>query len=152
MTLIASYTLSPQWAFNRWLVALLVFAAGALVIYLYRAQQQVASRAVVVTLTTIRLLLVALMFALLAGLSVRWTRTASSGGTLWVLVDNSASMSQPDPRATPVEKLRWADALGYLPPDFRTTKLDRPLARLSALRSDLAFLRSRSELPPTPGA
>ena len=45
MTLIASYTLSPQWAFNRWLVALLVFAAGALVVYLYRAQQKVASRA-----------------------------------------------------------------------------------------------------------
>ena len=43
MTLIASYTLSPQWAFNRWLVALLVFAAGALVVYLYRAQQTVAS-------------------------------------------------------------------------------------------------------------
>src|SRR6185295_6098090 len=111
MTLPPAYTLSPQWAFSPWLVALLVLAAGALVVYLYRAQRQVASRAVVVTLTTLRLLLVALMFALLAGLSVRWTRTASSGGTLWLLVDNSASMAQPDPRATPVEKLRWADAL-----------------------------------------
>src|SRR3954466_3128905 len=151
MTLIASYTLSPQWAFNRWLVALLVFAAGALVVYLYRAQQKVASRAVVVPLTTIRLLLVLLMFVLLAGLSVRWSRTASSGGTLWLLVDSSASMGQSDPRATPVEKLRWADALGFLPADFRPSKLDRQAARLGALRADRAYLRSRGELPSTTG-
>src|SRR5678816_2819705 len=87
MTL-ATYTLAPQWAFNRWLVVLLVLLAGAVVVYLYRAQQKVASRRVVVALTTIRLLLVLLMFALLAGLSVRWSRTGSSGGTLWLLVDN----------------------------------------------------------------
>src|SRR6476646_8431960 len=119
MDLIASLILSPQWAFNRWLVALLVLLAGALVVYLYSAQQKVASRAIVVTLTTIRLLLVLLMFVLLAGLSVRWSRTGSSGGTLWIVVDASGSMKQSDPRATPVEKLRWADALGYLPADFR---------------------------------
>ena len=45
MSVMASYTLSPQWAFNPWLVAVLVFAAGALVVYLYRAQQKVAERA-----------------------------------------------------------------------------------------------------------
>jgi nitrogen fixation/metabolism regulation signal transduction histidine kinase len=77
MTL-SAYTLSPQWAFNRWLVVLLVLVAGALVVYLYRAQQKVASRRAIVSLTAIRLLLVLLMFALLAGLSVRWTRTGSS--------------------------------------------------------------------------
>lgn len=143
---IASYTLSPQWAFQPWLVVLVALLAAALVIYLYRAQRSIASRAVVVSLTTLRLLLVLLMFALLAGLSVQWSRTASSGGTLWLLVDNSASMSQPDPRATPVEKLRWADALGFLPAGYRPGKLDRHAARLAALKADLSHLRSVGEM------
>ena len=150
MNLLSTYSLSPHWAFNRWLVVLLVLVAGALVVYLYRAQQKVASRRVVVALTTIRLLLVLLMFVLLAGLSVRWNRTASAGGTLWVLVDNSASMSQRDPRATAVEKLRWADALGYLPAEFRPSKLDRQAARLGALKADLNYLRTRGDLASNP--
>jgi hypothetical protein len=146
MTL-SAYTLSPQWAFNRWLVVLLVLVAGALVVYLYRAQQKVASRRAIVSLTAIRLLLVQLMFALLAGLSVRWTRTGSSGGTLWLLVDNSASMAQSDPRATAIEKLRWADALSYLPPGARPSKPDRLVARLAALRAEANYLRTLSDLP-----
>ena len=145
MTVPSSYTLSAQWAFHPVVVALLALVAAALVVYLYRAQQDLASRPVIVTLTTLRLLLVLLMFALLAGVSVRWTRTASSGGTLWVLVDNSASMARPDPRATQVEKLRWADALGLLPPDVRPAKLDRHAARLEALKADLGYLRTRGE-------
>ena len=68
---LATWSLTPQWAFSPWLVALLVLIAGGLVVHLYRAQQSVASRRVIVTLTTLRLLLVALMFVLLAGLSVR---------------------------------------------------------------------------------
>lgn len=143
---IASYTLSPQWAFQPWLVVLVALLAAALVVYLYRAQRSIASRAVIISLTTLRLLLVLLMFALLAGLSVQWSRTASSGGTLWLLVDNSASMSQPDPRSTPVEKLRWADALGYLPAGYRPGKLDRDAARLAALKADLRHLRSVGEM------
>lgn len=146
MTQFASYTLSPHWAFHPAIVALLVLCAAGLIVYLYRAQRKLTSRPVVVTLTTLRLLLVLLMFALLAGLSVRWTRTASSGGTLWVLVDNSASMAHPDPRATPTEKLRWADALGLLPADVRPVKLDRLAARLEALKADLAYLRTRGEV------
>ena len=150
MTFLSSYSLSPHWAFNRWLVVLLVLVAGALVVYLYRAQQKITSRGVIVALTTIRLMLVGLMLVLLAGVSVRWSRTGASGGTLWVLVDNSASMALGDPRATAVEKLRWADALGYLPGDFRASKLDRQVARLSALRADLNYLRARGELAPDP--
>lgn len=146
MTFASSYTLSPNWSFHPAVVALLVAGAAALVVYLYRAQQKLTSRAVIVTLTGLRLLLVLLMFALLAGLSVRWSRTASTGGTLWVLVDNSASMAQADPRATPAEKLRWADALGYLPADLRPAKLDRHAARLEALKADLDYLRTRGEV------
>ena len=149
MSAFASVNLSPHWAFSPWLVVPLVLGAGALVVWLYRAQRQVASRPVVVALTVIRVLLVALMFAVLAGLSLRWDRTASTGGTLWLLVDRSASMTLRDARATPVEKLRWADALGYLPHGTRDHPLDRPLARLAAARSNLSYLRAQQELSST---
>jgi hypothetical protein len=148
MTALA-YSLAPHWTFPPWVVLPLVVAAGALVAYLYRAQRQVASRGVVVTITIIRVLLVGLMLVVLAGLSVRWDRTASTGGTLWVLVDTSASMTLRDARATDLEKLRWADALGLLPPDVRPSKLDRQLARLTAARSNLSHLRAHHDLPGT---
>ncbi|HZN65600.1 MAG TPA: hypothetical protein VFB66_09875, partial [Tepidisphaeraceae bacterium] len=138
--------MSPQWAFRPWLVVLLVLLCGALVVYLYRAQRQVAPRRYVAVLTGLRVLLVLLAFVLLAGLSVRWTRTGSSGGTLWVVVDGSGSMALADPQATPAEKLRWADALGHLPPDKRPGGLDASAARLTAVRSELNHLRSTGEL------
>ena len=50
-------------------------------------------------------------------------------------------MGQKDLQATPVERLRWADALGLLPAESRTSKLDRAVARLSALHSELLFLQ-----------
>jgi hypothetical protein len=117
-----------------------------MVVYLYRAQRRVASPGVVAVLTALRITLVLLAFVLLAGPAVRWKRVGSSGGTLWVVVDQSGSMAQADPQATPVEKLRWADALGFLPADTRASKLDRAAARLSALRGDLVHLRIRGEL------
>ena len=146
MTLLSWYSFAAHWAFQPWMVVLLVLVAGAMVVYLYRVQQQIASRRVVVTLTALRLMLVALMFVLLAGLSVQWRRTGSSGGTLWLVVDTSASMAQADPRATAVEKLRWADVLGLLPVDLRASKLDRRVAELAALRADLAHRRATAEL------
>ena len=147
----ADWSLSPQWAFNRWLVAAAVLLAGAMVVYLYRAQQRVAPRRVVITLTALRLVLVVLALVLLAGLGVRWKRTGASGGTLWLVVDRSGSMDHADPQATPVEKLRWADALGYLPPGGRPGRLGRCAARAMALRAELAHLRSAGEIPEAPG-
>jgi hypothetical protein len=144
--LAAEWSLSPQWAFNRWLVAAAVLAAGAMVAYLYRAQQRVASRRVVAVLTALRLVLVLLAFVLLAGLGLRWKRTGASGGTLWVVVDRSGSMDHADPQATPLEKLRWADALGFLPPEARPAKLGRCAERLAAVGAELPHLRTRGEL------
>jgi hypothetical protein len=150
INILADWSLSPQWAFNRWLVVLAILLAGALVVYLYRAQQKVASRRVIVTLTALRVLLVLLAFMLLAGLGVRWKRTGSSGGTLWLVVDQSGSMNRPDPQATPLEKLRWADALGLLPREVGRPALDRAAAQAAALRSDLAHLRTVGELATDP--
>lgn len=144
----AGWSVAPQWAFNRWLVVLAAVLSAAMVVYLYRAQRKVASRPVVVVLTGLRVVLVMLAFVLLAGLGVRWKRTGSSGGTLWIVVDQSNSMNQVDRQATPVEKLRWADALGFLPPEARRSRLDRLAARGLALRAELSHLRTRGELAP----
>ena len=60
------------------------------------------------------------------------------------------ALAQRDPRATAVEQLRWADALGLLSNEFRPGKLDRHTARLAALKADLAYLRTRGELASEP--
>src|SRR4051812_9030399 len=101
---VTRWSLSPQWAFNRWLVVLIVLLAGALVAHLYRAQRRIAPGRVVIVLTALRILLVLLTFVLLSGLGARWARTGSTGGTLWVVVDQSGSMAMRDPQATPAEK------------------------------------------------
>lgn len=138
--------LVPHWAMNKWFIILCFLTAGALVVYLYRAQQKIASKRAIMALTAIRFALVLLTFLLLAGITLQWTRTGSSGGTLWLVMDQSGSMAMADQQATDVEKIRWADSLGLLPPDTRPSKLDRRIAQIKALRGDLAFLRTRGEL------
>ena len=135
-----------HWAFNRWLVLLFVLAAGALVVYLYKAQQRIASRRAIIALTTLRVLLMALVLVLLAGPVYQWRHNAESGGTLYVVLDQSRSMAYADRQATAVERLRWADALGLVPSDARPDKLDRWVAALEALRDEWTYLKGRSEL------
>src|SRR4051812_44253294 len=125
-----------HWAFNPWLVLLFTALAGALVVYLYRAQQRVASRRLILLLTAIRVALMLLVLALLAGPVYQWRRTADAGGTLFVLLDQSPSMAHVDRQAPPVERLRWADALGLISPDLRPAKTDRPEAALPAPRPE----------------
>ena len=68
-------------------------------------------------------------------------------GTLWLVVDDSLSMGHADAQMTPTERLHWADALGLLPAGAKPGKLNRHIAELTALRADLAYLESRSQLP-----
>lgn len=138
--------LAFNWAFNPWLVVLAILAAGAMVYYLYRAQRRIASKGIITALTTIRIVLMVLMFVLLAGPVYQWRHTSEAGGTLWVVFDQSTSMDHADRQMTPVERLRWADGLGLIPPEARPGKLDRAVASLVALRADLAHLESRSQL------
>src|SRR4051812_37727855 len=153
MLLVPQFNVNPilagltfNWSMSAWLVVLGCLAAAGLAVYLYQAQQKIASRKAVQWLTGIRFALIVLMFLLLAGAS--WTRTWSgtSGGTLWLVVDQSGSMNQTDKQATPIEKPRWADALGSLPADARSDKLDRRVAELRSLKADLQFHRTRGEL------
>jgi hypothetical protein len=125
---------------NGYLIAIAFVFGMAAVIYLYRAQQRIASRSAVAALTVLRVLLVLAAFGLLLQPSLRWTHHRSSAGALWLVLDASGSMGTYDPQATAAERLRWADALGHLPEGARSAKLDREAARLLCLRADLAAL------------
>ena len=121
----------------------LTFAiAFTLVGWLYRAQQKIASPRLVGLLTGIRLLLLLSMLVLLLQPAIRWMHRESSAGSLWLLLDATGSMATTDPQSTPVEKLRWAEALEYLPANSRQAKLDQTVAQLICLRDDLARLRA----------
>lgn len=132
---------------SPWLLGLFFVLSAAAAIYLYKAQRRVASRGAVVALTTIRTLLILLMFLVLLGPGCVFTRTGKSNGTLWLMIDQSQSMDRPDPQATPVEKLRWADALGLLPDGARPGALDRHAARLNVLRADVTYFQNLTAVP-----
>lgn len=127
-----------------WLLAGAIVAAAA-VVYLYTAQQKIASRKIVNSLTAIRILLVLLVIGLLLGPVRQWARTRHSSGTLWVLLDESMSMRQKDLQSSDAERLRWADALGYLPADLRPSRAGLVVNRLTALRDDLEHFRSDAD-------
>lgn len=132
-------------AFNGFLLLLLGAAVGVMVFYLYREQQKIAPRRIVHWLTAIRIALVVLIMLLLLRPVRQWASTHNTGGSLWVVIDQSLSMKQTDPQSSRIEQLRWADALGYLPADMRTSRLDRMAAKLSALRSELEHLQTAGE-------
>jgi hypothetical protein len=132
---------------SPWLLGLFFVLSAAAAIYLYKAQRRVASRGAIVALTTIRTLLILLMFLVLLGPGCVFTRTGKSNGTLWLMVDQSQSMDRPDPQATPVEKLRWADAVGLLPDGTRPAAPDRHAARLTVLRADVTHFQNLAGQP-----
>ena len=132
-------------ALSPWVLFLGAILAAAAVVYLYSAQQKIAQRGIVNSLTAIRVLLILLVIVLLLGPVRQWARTRHSNGTLWVLLDESMSMRQKDSQSTDVERLRWADALGYLPADLRPAKVVVSANRLTALRDDLEHYRSDAD-------
>jgi hypothetical protein len=132
-------------ALSPWLLFLgAVLAAGA-VVYLYTAQQRIASRGIVNALTGIRLLLVLLVIALLMGPVRQWIHARHSNGTLWVLVDQSMSMKQKDAQSTAIERAQWAEALGYFPADMHPGRAGLWVNQLGALRDDLEQFRSDAD-------
>jgi hypothetical protein len=141
----ASWSWHPQ--LPIWALLPLFALAAAAAIYLYLAQQRIATQRVVVTLTILRSLLILLMFLVLLSPVRQFMHTSTNGGSLWLMLDQSGSMAQSDPQANPVEKLRWADAAGFLPPTFRTSSLDRPAVKLIALREDANYLQGLTAIP-----
>ncbi|HUO10793.1 MAG TPA: hypothetical protein VM008_21000 [Phycisphaerae bacterium] len=131
--------LAPHPAF--WFLLPVFLVAGAAIVYLYFAQRQLASEGTVRWLTGIRVALVLLLLVLFLQPTVRWLHTEHSSGELWVLVDQSPSMQSGDPQASAAERVRWAEALGYLSSGARAAKPDVALANFVAVASELKGLR-----------
>ena len=139
----------PMWpAIPTWVLVPVFIAAGLLVWRLYAAQQKIAPRRTVLTLTGIRVALLLLLFILLLQPVVQWTHTSSSAGTLWLMLDQSNSMATTDTQATPIERLRWADGLGLLKANTRPSKLELPLAGVLWLQQSLPALKAMADAPP----
>ena len=139
-------------ALSLWILLPVFALALGLIVYLTLAQRRVASRLVIATLILLRVFLLAFLFLLFLQPAVRWTHTRHTAGTLWLLLDQSPSMAALDPQATPVEHLRWADALGQLSHVARP-RPESNYAALLFLRCDFARLRpANAELsaPPDP--
>ncbi len=130
---------------SPWLLYMSAVIAAVAVVYLYSSQKQIASRKIVIALTSIRIALILLVIVLLLGPIRQWVYTAHSNGTLYVLLDRSLSMKQKDAQATDQERLAWADALGYLPRDLLPDSSTIDCQRLSALQQDLGPLRSDAD-------
>src|SRR5258708_1127109 len=79
--------LSHHAATHPFLMALTFPPAIALIAWLYRAQQRIASRRLVATLTTLRLLLLACLAIMLLQPAFRWVHRRASAGTLWLVLD-----------------------------------------------------------------
>ena len=109
---IAGLSFTPHASF--WFALPLFAAAVVAIIYLYRAQRRLISPRIALWLTIIRTLLILLLAILFLQPALRWMHNRTSAGELWVLVDQSPSMQSTDPQTSPIEKIHWAEALGYL--------------------------------------
>ena len=125
-------------AVNPWLMGVIFLLAGAMIVYLYIAQKSAASPGVVRLLTGIRILLLILLLVMLLQPAVRWVHRKTVPGNLWLVLDSTGSMSTKDPQSTPLERLRWADALELLPEASPPNRLDRSVAMLGCLRGELS--------------
>ncbi len=124
------------------LIAALLAALG-LIVYLYRAQRCIAPTRTIAILTAIRLAELALLALLLFAPAIRWVKVDRSAGTLWLVLDHSASMAFKDAQARPVERLRWACRLKLIPSSVYTDSLDTTGARLELLDQQLIRLDRR---------
>ena len=124
-----------------WLLAIVALLALALIIYMYQQQRDLAPPRTIITLTLLRVAMVLLALLALAGPALQWTRTQTSPGQLWLLLDHSKSMGVHDSQAGQVYALRWACALGRVP--GYSDALDRGLAQLSALSQQLRIIKDQ---------
>lgn len=142
-------TQSPLWhitthpAFPVWLLIAALLVALGLIVYLYRAQRCIAPTRTVATLTAIRLAELALLAILLFAPAIRWVKVDRSAGTLWLVLDHSASMAFKDAQAQPVERLRWACRLRLIPHSVYNDSLDTNRVRLELLDQQLTRLARR---------
>ena len=130
-------------ALPLWVLALIALGSLALIVYLYQQQRDLAPPRTIVVLTLLRVALVLLLAIALASPALQWTRTQTSPGQLWLVLDHSKSMGVRDVQGGQRYALRWACALGRVP-DY-SDALDRGLAELIALAQQLRILNDQEQ-------
>ncbi len=130
MPVLGGLSFSPH--ASLWFLFPLFPAAVAVIVYLYFAQRRLVSKRTAWWLTIIRVLLILLLAVLFLQPAVKWLHNRTSAGELWVLVDQSPSMQSTDPQTSAAEKIRWAEALGYLPAECAARR--SPMLRWRPLR------------------
>ena len=128
---------------SAWLLVPGMLLVAASIFYLYRAGADRLAAAGG-RLTVIRVLLILLVFGLLLRPLWVWRQTSTLPQTVWILADQSLSMGLADTQATPIERLRWANATGALPADVHPSPLPRLMSELMALHGDLLSLAHRT--------
>lgn len=120
-----------------WMVLCVLAAllAGALIVLLLRYERRLVPKRTGYALLGLRLSVLTLLFVTLLQPELIWTLDRTQSGRMLVAVDLSESMSTADNHATPVEKLRWARALGMIGNEANASRLDRWARELEAGKS-----------------
>jgi hypothetical protein len=118
-----------------WFSLVVVLAAIVCVVMLMRYERRLVSRSVGYGLLALRVTVLALLFFTLMQPVLSWTLDRERTGRIVVAIDLSDSMETADRHASPVEKLRWARALGMIGNAQINSRLDQWVADLEAGRT-----------------
>ncbi len=110
-----------------WLATLVLFAVAAAVCIalLYRYERRLVHRRLGLTLLTLRLAMVGVVFVTLLEPVLTWTVDRTETGRVLIAVDVSDSMATVDKQADQAERLRWVRALKMIGNDAVDAQLDR---------------------------
>ncbi len=110
-----------------WLATLVLFAVAAAVciVLLYRYERRLVHRRLGLTLLSLRLAVVGIVFVTLLEPVLTWTIDRTQTGRVLIAVDVSDSMATIDKQAGQAERLRWIRALKMIGNDAVDAQLDR---------------------------
>ncbi|MCE9553182.1 MAG: hypothetical protein K8T91_07360 [Planctomycetes bacterium] len=134
-----------------WRPALTAIAGAALiemVVLIYRFERQASTPWTGRTILALRLAFIALLLVVLTEPTLTWKKTEPDERIVAVLMDDSTSMDQSDPQATPAEKLDLAELLlpGKVPSRIRPTKTSQSLRDLAShIATESAWLKQLAQ-------
>jgi hypothetical protein len=111
-----------------WFIVLVSVASVVLVVMLLRYERQLVSKKVGVTLLTLRLVTVAILFLTFLQPVLSWSLDKEKSGRIVIAIDVSQSMETIDTFASKAELLRWGRAMGMLGNDKTKDRLDSWIA------------------------
>lgn len=104
--------------------AIALLASIVMIVILLRYERRLVPRKVGWTLLLLRFALIAVVFLTFLEPVLSWTLDRERTGRIVVAVDLSESMAVADEHAAPIEKLRWARALGLIGNDAVDDRVD----------------------------